>query len=127
MSGLILPPGYRESRRSKIRPERFSFYAKHKCGGEAFWLTKRFRTPLDFTALGIMDVWFEDGQIKTPGKLLSEFNCASCQSRLRMDDPKELTVVRILNQKDYDRLHAEVHNEVPAGELCKSCGKIKRG
>lgn len=122
---LILPPGFKRRRSTTIRPERFSFYAKHKCGGEAFWLTKRIHSPFEFNNLGITEVWFEDGQIKTQDNRLEDFNCPSCGSRFSYE-PKQLTIVRILRESDYERLHAEAHSQVPIGDLCKSCGKVRR-
>lgn len=125
MNGIILPGSYKRKRSETIRPERFTFYAKHKCGAEAFWLTKRIRTPLDFDALGFNDVFFEDGQIKLVGKTLEDFKCPGCASSLQ-ELPNDIKIIRILNQRDYERLHAEQHNETPAGQECPSCHKVRK-
>ena len=121
---LILPENFRRRRSTHVRPERFNFYARHKCGGEAFWLTKRIHSPMAFSDLGITDVWFEDGQMKMPFKRLDDFYCPSCGDRFTYG-PKDLTIVRILKDADYEKLHAEVHDKVPLGEICKTCHKRK--
>lgn len=125
MSEILLPRSFRGKRSEKIRPERFTFYAKHKCGYEAFWLTKRIRTPLDFDALGFGDVWFEDGQIKLVGKTLEDFRCPGCTEKIQ-EMPNNIKIIRILNAADYERLHREQHNETPAGQECPSCHKIRQ-
>lgn len=113
---LILPTGFKRKR--EVDFDRFRGYVRHKpCNGEAFWFTCFGKTFLD---MDWSEVWFEDGQIKMKNKAVEDYKCPHCRKNL---EGKDLLMVRIQDEKDFDRMHASEHNLKRIGELCEFCGE----
>lgn len=116
MSDLILPARYRSR---KVRPERFRGYARHKCGGEAFWFTRFGKAWFD---LDISEVWFEDGQVKMRNVPIEKYRCCACGGHMNGAD---LKLVKIIQKDEAESMHMAEHMKTPMGVVCEICGKKK--